>query len=189
MVWNASCPPPNPIKLCSLSSSFREWGRQDWLGSSETRGPVQEPKPTLKWTCWTLKPKKESFRSWNIGDRPFYVFWKLSSLIHVELQCCWHKILTLKKKKKIKLTQLCLRMYKQASLVAQNLPAKVGNRFNPWSGKMPHAVLPCVTTIEPVLQSPRATTTETLEPVLHKRSPCNEKPMYCNWRVAPAPHN
>ena len=35
--------------------------------------------------------------------------------------------------------------------------------FNPWSGKIPHAleqIIPCITIVEPVLQNPGATTTE-----------------------------
>ena len=66
--------------------------------------------------------------------------------------------------------------------------------FNPWSGKIPHAleqIIPCITIVEPVLQNPGATTTEprgcsywsqsALEIVLHnKRSHRNEKPTHCN---------
>ena len=40
---------------------------------------------------------------------------------------------------------------------------KRGHGFDPWSGKIPHAVeqlSPCAKTTEPALQSPRATTTE-----------------------------
>ena len=105
------CPPPNPIKFCSLSSSFREWGGRGWLGSSETGGQEQASKPTLRWTFWILRPTKESFQSWswNIGDWAFYVFWKESSLIHVELQCCWHKTATLRKSN---CTQIHLGIYK-----------------------------------------------------------------------------
>ena len=72
--------------------------------------------------------------------------------------------------------------------------------FSPWSGKIPYALKElclCATTIEPVLQSPGATTTEpmccncwspsALEPMLcNKESHCNEKPAYCNHRVAPS---
>ena len=35
--------------------------------------------------------------------------------------------------------------------MAENLPANAGDRFNPWSGKIPHALgqlSPCTTTIE-----------------------------------------
>ena len=71
--------------------------------------------------------------------------------------------------------------------------------FNPWSRKNPHATEQIslgATTIEPVLQSLRATTTEpsscnyrslkTLEPMLStKRSRYSEKPTRCNQRLAP----
>ena len=64
--------------------------------------------------------------------------------------------------------------------------------FDPWSGKIPHGMeqlSPWATTIEPVLKSLGATTTEpmccncrssgTLEPVLHSvRTHHNEKPVY-----------
>ena len=66
------------------------------------------------------------------------------------------------------------------------------HKYDPWSGKIPHTetqLSQCTTALEPVLQSPGATTTElsshnywspqALEPVLHsKRSHCNEKPAY-----------
>ena len=69
-----------------------------------------------------------------------------------------------------------------------------GHRFEPWSGKIPHAVeqlSPCAATTEPMLWSPRTTTTEAhvpqllqplhLEPVLrNKRSHCSEKPTHRN---------
>ena len=38
--------------------------------------------------------------------------------------------------------------------VLKNLPANAGDRFEPWSGKIPHAVeqlSPCTTTTEPAL--------------------------------------
>ena len=44
--------------------------------------------------------------------------------------------------------------------VVKNLPYKFkGNRFNPWSGKIPHAseqLSPCITTTEARLYSPQA---------------------------------
>ena len=61
-----------------------------------------------------------------------------------------------------------------------------GHRFEPWSGKIPHAseqLSLCATTTEPVLQSPRGTTPEAqrLEPVLcNKRNHGNEKPAHHN---------
>ena len=72
-----------------------------------------------------------------------------------------------------------------------------GHRFDPWSGKIPHALeheSPCTTTIEPVLQNLGATATElsgcnylslpSLEPLFHNvRSHCNEKPVRCNKRL------
>ena len=91
-----------------------------------------------------------------------------------------------------------------ASLVAQWLRIRLpmqGHGFKSWSGKIPHAteqLSPCITTTEPVLWSPLATTPEPashnywapvpqllkpahLEPVLHnKRSHCNEKPAHRN---------
>ena len=72
-----------------------------------------------------------------------------------------------------------------------------GHRFDRWSRKMPHAqeqLSPCTATTEPMLQSPRATSTEAmchtapgahacLESVLcNKKSHCNEKPTYHNQR-------
>ena len=62
--------------------------------------------------------------------------------------------------------------------------------FDPWSGwisRVTKQLSPCATTIEPVSLepgnrnhgSPRA-----LEPEIHKRSHCNEKPAHCSWRVA-----
>ena len=61
-----------------------------------------------------------------------------------------------------------------------------GHRFEPWSGKIPHAaeqLSPCATTTEPALYSLRATTAEParLEPTLcNKRSHCHEKPAHYN---------
>ena len=52
-----------------------------------------------------------------------------------------------------------------------------GHGFEPWSGKIPHAVeqlSPCATTTEPALWSPRATTTE---PACHNYwRPCAKSP-------------
>ena len=56
------------------------------------------------------------------------------------------------------------------SLVVQWLRihlAMKGHGFNPWSGKIPHAVEQlslCKTTTEPILQSPGAAASEALEP-------------------------
>ena len=75
--------------------------------------------------------------------------------------------------------------------------ANVGDtasRSDLWSGKIPHSVehliSPSTTIIEPMFQSPGSATTEsmcgnyrnprTLEPVLYKRSHCNEKPAQHN---------
>ena len=69
--------------------------------------------------------------------------------------------------------------------------------FDPWSGKIPHAMeqpSPWATTIEPVLKSLGATTTEPMccncwslrarEPELHsKRSHCNQKPVHGYYLV------
>ena len=65
--------------------------------------------------------------------------------------------------------------------------------FDPWSRKILHAIeqlIPCTTTVEPMLYSPGTATTEplchnywrpsALEPVLHKRSCRNEKPAQHN---------
>ena len=66
-----------------------------------------------------------------------------------------------------------------------HLPCR-SHGFNPWSGKTPHAVEQlslCATTIEPVLQSSYAATTEprALEPELHnKRGHYNEKATHHN---------
>ena len=56
-------------------------------------------------------------------------------------------------------------------VAVKNPSANAGHRFNPWSGKIPHAMeqlSPCATTTEPtsLLLKPAR-----LEPVL-----CNEKP-------------
>ena len=54
--------------------------------------------------------------------------------------------------------------------------------FNPWSGKIPHTLeklSSCATFSELVLQSSS----------LNKRSHPNEKPVHCNWRVAPTCHS
>ena len=61
--------------------------------------------------------------------------------------------------------------------VVKNPPANAGDRFEPWSGKIPHAaeqLSPCATTTEPALQSPRATTTEAHAPTAH--APQQENP-------------
>ena len=53
-----------------------------------------------------------------------------------------------------------------------------GTRFEPWSGKIPHAVEQlslCATTTEPALYSPRATTTVARAP--RARAPQQEKPL------------
>ena len=64
-----------------------------------------------------------------------------------------------------------------ASLVAQQFSICLASkryRFDPWSGKIPHAseqLSPCAT----------ATEASALEPMLrNKGSLCNEKPMPCN---------
>ena len=71
-----------------------------------------------------------------------------------------------------------------------------GHRFNPWSGKIPHAMEQlsvCATTTEPALYSLEATPAETrcsnywslhtLKSMLHnQRSHHNEKPVYHNWK-------
>jgi len=74
----------------------------------------------------------------------------------------------------------------RTSLVAQWLIFTCqcrGHRFNPWYGKIPHAVgqlNPCATTTEPM----------SLEPVpRNERSHSNEKHKRCNQRVAPSPCN
>lgn len=84
--------------------------------------------------------------------------------------------------------------------VVKNPPAQCRRvRFSPWSGKNPHTaeqLSPCVTTVahmpgshnvaqhvEPTCHS--SWSWYILGPVLHKRSHCNEKPVYCNQRVAP----
>ena len=57
-------------------------------------------------------------------------------------------------------------------------PSANADGLSPWSGKIPHAAEQlslCVTT----------TKAFALEPVLYKRSHSNEKPVKCNWRVAP----
>ena len=70
--------------------------------------------------------------------------------------------------------------------VIKNLPASAGDMGLILDlGKIPHAeeqLSPCATTIEPVLKSPGEETIEasTLEPVLHKRSHRNEKPVHLN---------
>ena len=69
-----------------------------------------------------------------------------------------------------------------------------GHGFNPWSGKIPHAaeqLSPWATTTEPVLYSPRATTSE---PACHIYwSPCVLEPMCRNYwsphTLGPACHN
>ena len=52
---------------------------------------------------------------------------------------------------------------------------------------------PCTTTTEPVLYSLGVVTAEAHAPwspcSTSKRSPCSEKPVNCNWRVAPARHS
>ena len=71
--------------------------------------------------------------------------------------------------------------------------------FDPWSGKIPYIteqLSPCATIIELVLSSPGAATNEptccnywspsTLELVIHKRSPCNEKSPLATTREKPA---
>ena len=61
-----------------------------------------------------------------------------------------------------------------------------GHRFDPWSGKIPHAteqLSPCAKNTDPVFQSLQAATTEPtrLEPVLsNKISHRNEKPTHQN---------
>lgn len=56
-------------------------------------------------------------------------------------------------------------------------------RFNPWSGKTPHAM-------EPLSLGATATEHTHLEPILCKqRSFHNEKPTHRHWRVAPTPRN
>ena len=69
--------------------------------------------------------------------------------------------------------------------VVKNPPANAGDPGSFWSGKIPHATTeqpsPWATAPEPVLWSPRATIEVcTPEPVLHKRSRCNEKPAHHN---------
>ena len=67
--------------------------------------------------------------------------------------------------------------------------------FDPWSRKLSHAMEwlnPCATAIQPVLSSARASTTKPtchnywspvyLEPMGHKTSHCNEKPMHHHWK-------
>ena len=63
--------------------------------------------------------------------------------------------------------------------VVKNLPASAGgHRFDPWSGRIPHAV---------GQPGPYATTTE---PVPHNESSQrNEKPVRHTWRGAPSRHN
>ena len=69
-------------------------------------------------------------------------------------------------------------------------------RFGPRSRKFPHSAEllgPWATTTEPVLQHPRAATTEAEVP----QGPCSarrevtaaERPVYCTWRVDPTPRN
>ena len=76
-----------------------------------------------------------------------------------------------------------------ASLVVQWLrihTAMQRHRFDPWSGKIPHAagqLSPCATTTEPMLWSPPAASTEpvALEPMFsNKRIHCDEKPVHHN---------
>ena len=79
-------------------------------------------------------------------------------------------------------------------------------RFNPWSGKTPHAaeqLSPWVPATEPVLYSLRRTTTEACVPRAcapqqkkpsqqkpqQKLQPCGKKPAHRNWKAAPACHN
>ena len=82
------------------------------------------------------------------------------------------------------------------SSVVKNLPADAGDMgsiANPGGSQSCGAIKPMhhnywTCTLQPRsrnCRSPRA-----LEPVLHnKRSPCSEKPVHCNWRVAPARHS
>ena len=82
-------------------------------------------------------------------------------------------------------------------VVVKNLPANARkeHRFEPWSGKIPHAVeelSPCTKTTEPALYSPCATTIEACMPTAH--APQQEKPL--QWeacarqpRVASTCHN
>ena len=66
-----------------------------------------------------------------------------------------------------------------------------GHRFNPWSGKIPHAkgqLSLWAATPEPTCSS--YWSLRSREPMLcRKRSHHNEKPMHCNWRAAPALRN
>ena len=74
--------------------------------------------------------------------------------------------------------------------MVKSLPANVGDTgFDPWSGKIPHAVeqlSPCTTTTEPVLYNPRATTTEARAPRAH--APQQEKPLQRGATAMRNPH-
>ena len=64
----------------------------------------------------------------------------------------------------------------------RSLPASAGDSFNPWFGKIPHALeqlSPCATTTEPELQSPW---TATVKPMLQLPKPACLEPEPCNKR-------
>ena len=97
---------------------------------------------------------------------------------------------------KITSLRLWLSLEFPGGAVVKNLPANAGDTgLSPGLGKIPHATeqwSSCATTTEPVLQSPRVTTTEAREPRAH--APQQEKPP--QWearapqrRVALAHHN
>ena len=85
--------------------------------------------------------------------------------------------------KKVEDKEKCKTLDFPESSEVKNLPANAGDKFDPWSRKIPHAsgqLSLCATTTEP----------PHLEPVLrNKRSHCNEGSTHCNQRVAPAHSN
>ena len=74
----------------------------------------------------------------------------------------------------------------------KNLPAKAGDMdSNSNLGRscmLWEQLSPGATTIESVLLSPHAATTEAQKLMLCNKSHCNEKPARCTWRVAPTHH-
>ena len=85
--------------------------------------------------------------------------------------------------KKVEDKEKCKTLGFPESSEVKNLPANAGDKFDPWSRKIPHAsgqLSLCATTTEPPHLEPE---------IRNKRSHCNEGSTHCNQRVAPAHSN
>ena len=124
-------------------------------------------------------------------------YWKDGAQRLVWWQGCWNLQFVKKKKKKERKKEKEKMQYLQ-SAIEQNPRKKVlglpwwlsgkestcqcrRHRFDPWFGKIPHAgkwLSPCATTIEPVLQRPRATLRSTCAAATEthaSQSPCSTR--------------